>query len=217
MTHKHFWQDPYCTQLETTITHIDGPRVMVAATILYAFAGGQESDTGTIGGYPVLAAVKDGTAITYTLPDNHALQVGQAVVQVLDWPRRYQLMRLHFAVELVLELTYRHRPGILKIGAHIAEDKSRVDFESAENLNALLPTVRAEAQALIDAQHPIISAFSDPATERRYWEIEGFARVACGGTHLRNTGEIGTISLKRKNVGKHKERIEVTVVAGGGL
>lgn len=211
MTTKHFWHDPYCTQLETTITHANGPHIRVAETILYAFAGGQESDTGTIGGYPVLEAVKDGTTITYTLPPDHSLHVGQAVTLLLDWPRRYQLMRLHFAVELVLELTYRAIPGIVKIGAHISEDKSRVDFEWAQNLNALLPTIRAQAQALVDADHPITSAFSDPATERRYWEIEGFARVACGGTHLRSTGEVGLISLKRKNVGKGKERIEVTL------
>lgn len=62
MTIKHFWQDPYCTQLETTITAVDGPRVTLAETILYGFAGGQESDTGSIGGYAVLAAVKDGAA-----------------------------------------------------------------------------------------------------------------------------------------------------------
>lgn len=211
MTHKVFWQDPYCTQLETHITHVDGPQVQVDATILYAFAGGQESDNGTIGGYAVLEAVKNGTVITYTLPNDHTLHTGQAVTLTLDWERRYRLMRLHFAVELVLELTYRQLAGIVKIGAHIAADKSRVDFEWPANLNPLLPMLQAQAQALIDADHPISSAFSDPTTERRYWEIAGFARVACGGTHLRSTGEIGQISLKRRNVGKHKERIEVTV------
>ena len=47
----------------------------------------------------------------------------------------------------------------------------------------------------------------------RYWEIEGFARVPCGGTHLKRTGEVGNIALKRKNIGKGKERIEVYAVA----
>jgi Ser-tRNA(Ala) deacylase AlaX len=54
-----------------------------------------------------------------------------------------------------------------------------------------------------------VSAFSDEAAERRYWEIAGFAQVACGGTHLKSTGEVGKLALKRKNVGKGKERIEI--------
>ncbi|HAE50502.1 MAG TPA: alanyl-tRNA editing protein, partial [Tistrella mobilis] len=48
---------------------------------------------------------------------------------------------------------------------------------------------------------------------RRYWEVEGVARVPCGGTHLRRTGEVGAITLKRVNVGKGKERIEMRLVA----
>ena len=64
---------------------------------------------------------------------------------------------------------------------------------------------------LVAADHAIISAFSDEANERRYWEIPDFSRVPCGGTHLRRTGEIGEIALKRKNIGKGKERIEVYV------
>jgi Ser-tRNA(Ala) deacylase AlaX len=67
-----------------------------------------------------------------------------------------------------------------------------------------------KANALIAADHPIISAFSDEASERRYWEIEGFGREACGGTHLKRTGEVGAIKLKRDNIGKGKERIEIT-------
>jgi len=44
----------------------------------------------------------------------------------------------------------------------------------------------------------------------RYWEIEGFAKVDCGGTHIRKTGEIGDIILKRgKSLGSNKERIEI--------
>ena len=56
-----------------------------------------------------------------------------------------------------------------------------------------------------------MSAFSDEENQRRCWGIEGFARVACGGTHLKKTGEVGEIDLKRKNVGKGKERIEIYV------
>jgi alanyl-tRNA synthetase len=59
---------------------------------------------------------------------------------------------------------------------------------------------------------PIITAFSDEQAERRYWEVEGYARMACGGTHPRTTTEIGLLKLKRKNTGKGKERVEVTLL-----
>jgi len=45
----------------------------------------------------------------------------------------------------------------------------------------------------------------------RYWEIENFSKVACGGTHIKKTGEIGQITLKRNNIGKGKERIEIVL------
>ncbi|MFN8477211.1 MAG: hypothetical protein U0074_05190 [Kouleothrix sp.] len=78
-------------------------------------------------------------------------------------------------------------PGIQKIGAHIAQDKARIDFLSAESPAPVLPALWADAQAMIAADAAIVSAFSDETAERRYWEIAGFARVACGGTHLRRT------------------------------
>jgi Ser-tRNA(Ala) deacylase AlaX len=55
----------------------------------------------------------------------------------------------------------------------------------------------------------IISAYADESSQKRYWEVPGFARIPCGGTHLKRTGEVGNIMLKRKNIGKGKERIEV--------
>ncbi|MEW5827804.1 MAG: alanyl-tRNA editing protein [Chloroflexota bacterium] len=211
MTLKRFWLDPYLTYLDTRITSVNGEAVTVAETIFYAFSGGQESDAGTIGGVPVLAARKDGLEIYYTLESGHGLKLGDPVRIVIDWPRRYRLMRLHFAAELVLELAYRKLSGVEKAGAHIAEDKARIDFTWGESLAPLISDLQAEAQALVEADLPIISAFSDEASERRTWEVPGFARVPCGGTHLKRTGEVGIIRLKRSNPGKGKERIDIFV------
>ncbi len=160
---------------------------------------------------PVLQARKDGREIIYTLANGHGMTPGTQVTMVIDWARRYRLMRLHFAAEIVLELAYKNLASIEKIGAHIAQDKARIDFEWTESISGVLPGFKEQAMQLVTADHPIISAFSDEANERRYWEIADFSRVPCGGTHLRRTGEIGEIALKRKNIGKGKERIEVYV------
>jgi Ser-tRNA(Ala) deacylase AlaX len=209
MTRKLFWTDPYLTRLETQVTLVEGRDVRLEETIFFAFSGGQESDAGSIGGHAVREARKDAADIVYSLDQSQSLQTGDAVTVLIDWDRRYRLMRLHFAAELILELACRRLAGVEKIGAHIAADKARIDFRWDENLGPLLPALAADASAMIAADQAIVSAFSDEATQRRYWELPGFARVPCGGTHLRRTGEVGAIALKRRNVGKGKERIEV--------
>ncbi|AXK38476.1 alanyl-tRNA editing protein [Crenobacter cavernae] len=211
MTDKVFWADPYLTTLNTRVAHVAGLDVTLAATVFFAESGGQESDTGSIAGHRVLAARWQGRDIVYTLPPDHGLWPGDVVTVKIDWPRRYKLMRLHFAAEIVLELVTRRLAGVGKVGAHIAEDKARIDFVWHEPLTPMLAELTREAQALIDADAPIVSAFSDEANERRYWEVAGFARVPCGGTHLKTTGEVGVLRLRRKNVGGGKERIEIYV------
>ena len=127
----------------------------------------------------------------------------------IDWPRRYRLMRLHFAAEIVLQLVYRELGSIEKTGAHISQDKARIDFAWDGNIKEILPVLDRDAHAIIAADRAITSAFSDEAAERRYWRIDGFAEEPCGGTHLKRTGEVGSVKLKRKNPGKGQERIEI--------
>ncbi|MBM4339344.1 MAG: alanyl-tRNA editing protein [Deltaproteobacteria bacterium] len=209
MTKKIFWDDPYLTQLETYVTGVKGDEITLEQTIFFAFSGGQESDTGTIGNCRVLQARTEGKEIIYTLEQGHGLKKGDPVSIKIDWERRYQLMRLHFAAEIVLELMCRNFKSIKKVGAHIAADKARIDFEWGGNISNILPAIQKEALRIIGSNSEIISAFSNEETEERYWEIVGFARIPCGGTHLKRTGEIGEIELKRKNPGKGKERVEI--------
>ena len=202
MTKKVFWADPYKTSLSTTVTSVSGPDITLSETIFFAFSGGQESDAGTIEDHVVSAAQKQGQEIVYTLADDHGLVTGQSVLVQIDWVRRYRLMRLHFAAELVLELFYKKLSGVSKVGAHIAQDKARIDFAWPESIAPLLPSMASDANSIIAADLEIKTAFDDEPNERRYWEISGFSRVPCGGTHVKRTGEIGTIKLKRNNKGQ---------------
>lgn len=209
MTEKLFWDDPYVTGLDTAVASVDGGAVTLASTIFFAESGGQESDEGTIAGVPVLEARADGLEIVYLLPEGHGLRPGDPVRVEIDGARRQKLMRLHFAAELLLELVYRVVPRIEKVGAHIAANKARIDFAYPENISELFLPVLTEIARLVAADLPVTSAFEDEATERRYWEVAGFARVACGGTHPRRVGEVGAIVLNRKNPGRGVERIEI--------
>lgn len=211
MLRKVFWEDPYLSHLDTGVATVNGDEITLAATIIYAFSGGQESDAGTIGGHPVLEARTDGADILYRLPADHGLQPGDMVATTINWERRYRLMRLHFAAEIVLEIVYRDLGPIEKIGAHIAAGKARIDFAREAPVTPELPSLTARANAIIAADLPITSAFSDAATGRRSWQVAGFDPVPCGGTHLKRTGEVGPITLKRRNIGKGKERIEIVL------
>lgn len=213
MTKKLFWEDPYLTTIETVVESVFDNSITLRETIFYGFSGGQESDTGTIAGYPVLEARKSGLDLQYILAAGHELKRGDSVLVKIDWDRRYRLMRLHFAAELILELVYRELGQVKKIGAHIAPDKARIDFHWPQNISSLFPRLSSQAQALVDQDMEIISAYADESSQKRYWEVPGFARIPCGGTHLKRTGEVGNIMLKRKNIGKAKERVEVYAAA----
>lgn len=209
MTRKLFWENSYLTQCEANIVDIKENKVIVNQTIAFAFSGGQKSDKGTINGYNILLAEKIGSDIVYTLPENHDLKVGDEVNIEIDWAHRYKIMKLHFLTELVLEIVYQTYNFPEKIGANITEEKARVDFVWDGNISSIFPEIEPMINELISKDMPIKTGYIDIENERRYWEIEGFAKISCGGTHVKSTGEIGNFRLKRRNNSRGKERIEI--------
>jgi Ser-tRNA(Ala) deacylase AlaX len=208
---KVFWENPYQCNLTTSVASVSGNRILFEETIAFSFSGGQESDKAYVNGLTITNSEIDGNLIYYSLPDGHSLNRGDNVTMEIDWPRRYRLMRLHFAAELILELVTR-KLGIEKIGAHIAETKARIDFFYDKNISSVLVSLLAEYNKIIARDAQIKTGFSDIENQRRYWEIEGFSKVPCGGTHVRSTAEVGSVALKRINIGGGKERIEIRLV-----
>lgn len=205
---KVFWDDPYQQTLSTTVMSVDGQTILFAETIAFSFSGGQESDKAFVNKIAILGSEIVGNDIYYQLPQNHGLQPGDSVIMDIEWPRRYALMRLHFAAELVLELVTRAL-HVEKIGAHIAENKARIDFEYEDNISSVFALIRNQYDEIIEKDLPIKTGFTDVVNQRRFWEIEGFSKVACGGTHVKSTAEVGRVKLKRVNIGSGKERIEI--------
>lgn len=205
---KVFWDNPYQSSLITSVLSVDHTKILFKESIVFSFSGGQESDKATINGLPVIDSVIKENFIYYTLPEGHALSSGDKVCMEIDWPRRYKLMRLHFAAELVLELVIREL-NVVKIGAHIAETKARIDFVYDKNVSLIFEDLLMKYNKIIATDEPIKTGFSNVDKQQRYWEIEGFAKVPCGGTHVKSTAEVGLITLKRVNIGCGKERIEI--------
>ena len=205
---KIFWENPYQQALTTRVLSVEGNKILFEETIAYSFSGGQESDRAFINGLEIANSEMVGNLIYYTLPEGHGLSVGDKVQMTIDWARRYRLMRLHFAAELILELVTK-KFQLEKVGAHISESKSRIDFVFAEHISTIFDELLAEYNNIIEADLPIETGFSDVATQRRYWRIEGFAQVPCGGTHVKSTKEVGYVCLKRARAGRQIERIEI--------
>ncbi|MBN8699587.1 MAG: alanyl-tRNA editing protein [Chitinophagales bacterium] len=209
---KIFWEDPYLTELGTIVTSVEENTVTLKETIVYAFSGGQQSDDGTINHFRIHNALKKGKEIYYTIDKDHHLKVGDKVWVEIDWAKRYRIMKLHFAAEIILELVNQHFGNPAKIGANITSEKARIDFLWEGNISEIFPLLAERSGKLIGANKPVISDFSNEEVEIRFWKIEGFGQVACGGTHIRSTGEIGPLRLKRDRQGKGKERIEIYLV-----
>jgi len=218
MTEFVFRDDAYLKTLEATVTDVspDGG-IVLDRTIFYATSGGQPNDTGRFeweNGSEACSSVVhpdgDKTAIRHNLAStNHGLQPGRRVTLHLDWERRYRLMRMHTALHL-LSVVF----PFPVTGGSIGEEKGRLDFdmpEIPENLQAL----EDELNELVAGSHPVTSDWiTDAEMEKNANLIKtmkvkppmGQGRVRliriadvdlqpCGGTHVKNTCEIGQLRL----------------------
>lgn len=208
MLRKLFWEDPYLTHCNAIITSVNNDVVQVDQTVAYAFNGGQESDYGTIGGYEILEAKKNGKNIDYTLK-NHNLKVNDNVTVSIDASRRYNLMKNHFCGDLVLQIIMKKYPNINRIGAHVSDSKVRIDFNLDTNISNYFDWIYDELNDIIKADLPITTGYINTLEQVRFWQIPGYDKTPCGGTHIKSTKELGTVTLKRKNIGGGKERIEM--------
>lgn len=224
---KVFWDNPYQETLETTVSQVDGNVIVFAETIGFSECGGQESDIVTVNDMRALSSRMDKCApflIYYTFPEGHGFIPGTHVIMKIDWLRRNRLMRLHFMCELILVLMNRLfnetkngvelKPEeidtiIKKRGAHMSETCARIDFECTVNIAVYFPKLYEEYNKIIAADLPIEKGFLDVTTQTRYWRLPNIATVPCGGTHVRTTGELGTIELKRDRANKGVERIRI--------
>lgn len=213
MTKKLFWDDPYQTECAAQVTEIQGDKVKLDQTIFYAFSGGQHSDEGTIGGINVTEAVKQGDKeniidIQYTLETEPTFRVGDVVTVKIDPERRAKLRQLHSAIHIVYEFAEDKLGKLKMVGSDVSPEKAKFEFLYDSPVTSLLPGVEQAANEFLAKNIPIITAFDKVKKELRWWTC-GQWKMPCGGTHVKNTSEIGPVRLRRENKGKGKERIEV--------
>ena len=216
----------------------DHQGVILNRTAFYPTGGGQPADTGVIKGKRgeirvVDVQMKEGTAIHVADKALEESWKGETVKGIIDWNRRDALMRNHTTAHLMTEALRRVIGHPLEIvGSAIDIDKARLDLayeggsllplfpEIEKNANAIVRenrTVEAkmmprkEAEKYVERFNESLKTLPPKVENVRIIEIKDLHACACGGTHVRNTGEIGTVKLlKRGSKGRGVERIEFT-------
>ena len=235
MTEKVFYQDSYQKALSSEVVEVLDNGVILAATIFYPLGGGQPGDSGrlTINArdYRVVDTryADDRHNIVHILEDDDlsAIQVNDKVDMEIDWQRRHRLMRMHTSMHLVCSLISAQATG----GA-VGETESRLDFDLqgevvdkeqlTADLNALIDkaipvTIGAITDAELDQKPELVRTMSvQPPRGHgtvRTITIENTDYQPCGGTHVRNTAEIGGLVVTGlKNKGRQNKRISLALV-----
>lgn len=235
MTEKVFYQDSYQKTLTSEVVEVVDGGLLLAATIFYPLGGGQPGDRGTLSingrDYPVVDTryADDRHNIVHYLEDGDtgAIQPGDAVDMCIDWERRHRLMRMHTSMHLVCSLISAQATG-----GSVGEHESRLDFDLqgevvdkeqlSADLNALvarsLPvSVGAISDAELDQNPELVRTMSvQPPRGHgtvRTISIEDTDYQPCGGTHVRNTSEIGELVVTGlKNKGRQNKRISIALV-----
>ena len=208
---KTFWIDPYQKSLVTKVVDILDNQCLFEKTIAYSFSDGQESDRGYINNLPILESRVEENIIYYTLFYDHGLLPGDEVLMTIDWPRRYSLMRLRFAAELILEIV-RQKFYLEKVGIHVAENKGWIDFIYPNDISLLFDTILETYNGIVLGDYTIQSGFSNEFNHSRFWKIDQFREVLSGGAYLKSTKEAGFVSLKSARSGRTIERIEIRLI-----
>jgi misacylated tRNA(Ala) deacylase len=228
-----FRDDAYLREATAAVTGIDERGVVLDRTIFYPQGGGQLGDTGVLtrenGDVIAVTDTRKGEApdsVVHVVAPGAPLAVGDVVAQKIDWDRRYALMRLHTALHVMSCVVVAPVTG-----GNIAPEKARLDFDidmsllDAHNIEGGTNAIIARAidtetvwitDEELDARPELVKTMSVQPPRGsgrvRLLRIPGVDLQPCGGTHVRNIGEIGAIRvLKIKSEGKRNRRVEIAL------
>ena len=227
MTEKLFLTNPYLREIDSRIVekiYKNGKYyIKLNRTIFYPhLSGGQPGDKGTINGVKVLEVYEDNMDIIHVTKDNiHS----DKVILNIDWENRLDNMQQHTGQHLLSAAFYKLYNGET-IGFHIGEDYVYIDVTLPELTEEEAQKVEIYANRIVFSNFDIKSYYIEkqdidkiPVRKQpsvnshiRIVEIDNIDFSPCGGTHLRQTGEIGLIKIRKWE--KYKGNIRLEFVCG---
>ena len=235
MTEFLCYDDSYLREFDATVTAVTAGGVVLDRSAFYPGGGGQPSDTGVLGAGDELYAVKrisrqDGQHV-HQIDGPDRPEVDARLKGVLDWERRYQLMRTHTALHVLCGVVWRDY-GAQVTGGNMEPLTARMDFEfermSAEfaaeveelinkEVGAARPVEtlslsREEAFKIPDLIRTKINLLPPAIKQVRIIDIVGLDLQADGGTHVANTSEVGRIRVVgHESKGRINKRLRIAV------
>ncbi len=232
MTELLYQTDSYLNDFTAVVTGIDDEQhgVLLNRTAFYPGGGGQPHDIGVLKIGDVTYRVREVRRGNIHIIEGDDLpQVGDEVLGVIDWDRRFKLMRTHTAMHILCGVVWRDY-GASVTGGNMEPLKGRMDFEFERLQKDLVGEIEAKINAEVEAERdvrvkilPREEAFAIPdlirtkinllpegISEVRTVEIVGLDLQADGGTHVANTREVGRIRIvDYKSKGGINKRIYV--------
>lgn len=218
MTERLYYTDAYLQRFEAGVVSRsdDGRRIYLDRTAFYPTSGGQPNDLGTLGGVDVLDVVDENDRVAHLL----ATPIdGEVVTGEVAWTRRFDHMQQHTGQHL-LSAVFADSLGWATLSVHFGPDYATLDLDTESIAPEQLRDMELRANALIADDRPVTISFEDAAGSEglrkasartgtlRIVTIDGIDRSACGGTHVRSTGAIGTILLRRQEKIRRATRVE---------
>lgn len=218
MTERLYYRDSYLREFEARVLERseDGAVLYLDRTAFYPDSGGQPSDTGLLNGVPVAGLTDEGDRIGHRMAGPVS---GEVVAGQIDWTRRFDHMQQHSGQHL-LSAVFVELFNAQTLSFHLGAEASTIDLD----LQALSPeqVLAAERRAnqVVSENRPLTVTFESAAeavelrkpSERegllRVVSIAGLDRSACGGTHVRASGEIGCILIRRLDRIRGTVRVE---------
>lgn len=227
--------DSNLKQFSAIVTAHESSAIVLDQTAFYPGGGGQPADFGVLhwqGKEVSLKKVEKKGEIFLHHLEGELPAIGERVDGVLDWERRYALMRTHTALHILCGVIWRDF-GAQVTGGNMEPLKARMDFE-LENMSAdfagkvesavnreveaareirvkILP--RAEAFQIPDLIRTKINLLPEGISEVRTVEIVGLDLQADGGTHVANTREVGHIKVVgHESKGKINKRLRIQLI-----
>ena len=232
MTELLYMDDSYLKEFDATVVAVSEDGIVLDRTAFYPVGGGLPSDTGyiVVNGEKIRVkhVFKKGGEVYHVIEGT--VNEGAKVKGIIDWDRRYRIMRLHTAAHVLSGLLY-NKLGVLITGNAIRETRAHIDFSLEKTDRQLFQQVIDEANELIKQGRPVKIYYMErekvlqtPGLIKlagklppnipilRIVEIEGIDIQPDGGVHVADIKEIGEIKmLKIENKGRNRKRLHYTV------
>jgi alanyl-tRNA synthetase len=217
-TTRLYYHDSYLREFSAHIVDRseEGRKIYLDRTAFYPDSGGQPHDVGEIGGVAVLEVVDEDKRIAHLTA---APVEGVEVACNIDWTRRFDHMQQHTGQHL-LSAVLVDLYGAQTVGFHLGLDRSTIDVAIPALEPGQVSAAELRVNERIAENRPVTVTYEAASgasdlrrqTSRegtlRIVSIEGVDRSACGGTHVRATGEIGLVQIRRLDKVRGNVRVE---------